>query len=65
MLDAKYIPCAFYSVYPLTTVSPFDIIRGIHIMRIATQVQMVALLNTLDDWLAEHPSVRPGPSLLD
>ncbi|KAK1924335.1 putative DNA repair protein Rad51 [Papiliotrema laurentii] len=41
-----------------TSLSPFDIIRGIHIMRIATQVQMVALLNTLDDWLAEHPSVN-------
>lgn len=36
--------------------------QGIHLVRIATQVQMVAFLNLLDEWLAEHPKVRNSPS---
>ncbi|KAL7421892.1 hypothetical protein Q5752_003664 [Cryptotrichosporon argae] len=41
-----------------TTVSTPDILAGIHLVRIATQVQMVAFLNTLDDWLEAHAKVR-------
>lgn len=32
-------------------------LSGIHYMRIATQVQMIALMNTMDDWLEQHPKV--------
>lgn len=30
---------------------------GIHLVRIATQVQMVAFINMLDEWLEQHPMV--------
>ncbi len=39
--------------------SPFDVISGIYLMRVATQVQLIALLQTLDDWLRDHPKVEP------
>jgi hypothetical protein len=38
-------------------ITPSDMLDGIHIVRIATQVQMVAFVNLLDEWLTEHPSV--------
>jgi hypothetical protein len=44
----------------LTVESPLQALRGIHLLRIATQVQMIALLQTLDDWLLEHPKVQLG-----
>jgi RAD51-like protein 2 len=31
---------------------------GIHLVRIATQPQMVAFLHNLDDWLEQHPKVH-------
>lgn len=34
-----------------------DMLEGIHVMRVVTQVQMVAVLHTLDQWLEQHPSV--------
>lgn len=37
--------------------SPSDILDGIHLVRVATQVQMVAFLNLLDEWLGDHPNV--------
>lgn len=42
----------------LTAESPLQALRGVHLLRIATQVQMIALLHTLDDWLILHPKVR-------
>jgi len=41
----------------LTAESPLQALRGIHLLRIATQVQMLALLYTLDDWLLQHSKV--------
>jgi len=35
-------------------------LRGIHLLRISTQTQMIALLQILDDWLARHPKVGPA-----
>ncbi|KLT45440.1 P-loop containing nucleoside triphosphate hydrolase protein [Cutaneotrichosporon oleaginosum] len=35
-----------------------DILQKIHVMRVATQVQMVAVLHTLDAWLEAHPVVK-------
>lgn len=35
-----------------------DMLAGIHVTRVATQVQMVAVLHTLDSWLEQHPKVR-------
>lgn len=32
-------------------------LTGIHVMRVVTQVQMVAVLHTLDQWLEQHPRV--------
>ena len=29
----------------------------VHLVRIATQIQMIAFLNTLDQWLEDHPLV--------
>ncbi|WVQ72375.1 hypothetical protein IAR50_001927 [Cryptococcus sp. DSM 104548] len=37
--------------------SPLDIIQGIHLVRVSTQIEMLGLLHTLDDWLASHPKV--------
>lgn len=34
------------------------LLSGIHLVRVAAQVQMVAFVNTLDEWLVEHPKVR-------
>lgn len=34
-----------------------QLLEGIHLVRVATQVQMVAFLNSLDEWLLEHPKV--------
>jgi hypothetical protein len=34
-----------------------DALRGIHLVRIPSQVQMIAFLHTLDDWVDEHPKV--------
>lgn len=39
------------------TVDPYSIVEGVHLIRVATQVQMIALLQTLDDWLESHPKV--------
>jgi RAD51-like protein 2 len=39
------------------TVDPHSIVEGIHLIRVATQVQMIALLQTLDDWLESHSKV--------
>ena len=35
-----------------------SILHRVHFMRIATQVQMIAFLNVLDDWLEHHSFVR-------
>jgi len=35
-----------------------NILRGIHLVRISTQVQMIAFLHTLDEWVDENPKVR-------
>lgn len=40
-----------------------DILRGIHLVRIPTQVQMIAFLHILDEWIDEHPKVS-FPSIL-
>lgn len=42
-----------------------SILQGIHLVRVATQVQMIAFLNLLDEWLREHPKVRPNLSGFD
>jgi RAD51-like protein 2 len=34
-----------------------EMLRGIHLVRIPTQVQMIAFLHTLDQWVEEHPNV--------
>jgi RAD51-like protein 2 len=34
-----------------------DILRGVHLVRIPTQVQMIAFLHTIDEWVDEHPKV--------
>lgn len=34
-----------------------NILRGIHLVRIPTQVQMIAFLHTIDEWVDEHPKV--------
>ncbi|RXK37093.1 hypothetical protein M231_05681 [Tremella mesenterica] len=39
-------------------ISPVSILDGIHLIRVATQVQMVALLHTLDEWLDSHPATE-------
>ncbi|WVF71295.1 hypothetical protein IAT40_006098 [Kwoniella sp. CBS 6097] len=38
--------------------SPRDILRGIHFVRIHTQVQMVGFIHTLDEWLEAHRKVN-------
>lgn len=38
-------------------VTAASILAGIHLVRIATQVQMIAFLNLLDIWLEAHPVV--------
>lgn len=35
-----------------------DVLAGIHVTRVATQVQMVAVLHTVESWLEQHPKVR-------
>lgn len=40
-----------------TDITVEQIVAGVHVMRVATQVQMVAVLHTLCDWVAEHPKV--------
>jgi RAD51-like protein 2 len=35
-----------------------ELLERIHVMRVATQVQMVGVLHTLDSWLESHPAVR-------
>ena len=40
-----------------------EILRGIDLVRIPTQVQMIAFLHTLDEWVDEHPKVST-PSIL-
>ncbi|BEJ16331.1 hypothetical protein CspHIS471_0509360 [Cutaneotrichosporon sp. HIS471] len=35
-----------------------EMLGRIHVMRVATQVQMVAVLYTLDGWLESHPAVK-------
>jgi RAD51-like protein 2 len=40
-----------------------DILRGIHLVRIPTQVQMIAFLHTIDDWVDEHPKVSFSSTL--
>ncbi|GMK55255.1 hypothetical protein CspeluHIS016_0203110 [Cutaneotrichosporon spelunceum] len=35
-----------------------EILERIHVMRVATQVQMVAVLHTLGGWLESHPAVK-------
>ncbi|KAL1411421.1 hypothetical protein Q8F55_002377 [Vanrija albida] len=35
-----------------------DAVDGIHLIRVATQVQMVSLLHTLETWIEEHPKVK-------
>jgi RAD51-like protein 2 len=34
------------------------VLQGIHLVRIPTQVQMIAFLHLLDEWVDEHPQVR-------
>jgi RAD51-like protein 2 len=34
-----------------------NMLRGIHLVRVPTQVQMIAFLHTLDEWIEEHPNV--------
>ncbi|GFZ43798.1 hypothetical protein JCM24511_01518 [Saitozyma sp. JCM 24511] len=41
-----------------SSIDPYPIVEGVHLIRVATQVQMIALLQTLDDWLESHPKVR-------
>ncbi|KAK8864518.1 hypothetical protein IAR55_001768 [Kwoniella newhampshirensis] len=41
-----------------TSISPKQILHGIHIVRILNQVQMIAFLHTLDEWLGHHPKVN-------
>ncbi|KAK4689989.1 DNA polymerase kappa, partial [Tremellales sp. Uapishka_1] len=48
---------AAVSLSKTTAASLESILRGIHSMRIATQVQMIAFIHTLDGWLEEHPKV--------
>lgn len=36
------------------------VLSGIHLVRIATQVEMIAFLHTLDEWLDSHPKVAAG-----
>jgi RAD51-like protein 2 len=33
------------------------LLQGIHLVRIPTQVQMIAFLHTIDEWVDEHPKV--------
>jgi hypothetical protein len=33
-------------------------LQGVHLIRVATQVQMIAMLHSLDEWLEIHPKVR-------
>jgi RAD51-like protein 2 len=33
------------------------LLKGIHLVRIPTQVQMIAFLHTIDEWVDEHPKV--------
>lgn len=40
-----------------------ELLARIHVMRVATQVQMVAVLHTLDAFLESHPAVRPPAQL--
>ncbi|TYJ54545.1 hypothetical protein B9479_004772 [Cryptococcus floricola] len=37
---------------------PHDVLQGIHILRVSTQHEMLALLHTLDEWLESHPKVN-------
>ena len=41
----------------ITLDTPSETLRGIHLLRIVTQVQMIAFLNTMSEWLDEHPKV--------
>ncbi|WVQ99572.1 hypothetical protein IAU59_006708 [Kwoniella sp. CBS 9459] len=41
-----------------TDVSPRDVVRGIHFVRIHTQVQMIGFIHTLDEWLDGHSKVN-------
>ncbi|WOO81176.1 uncharacterized protein LOC62_03G004706 [Vanrija pseudolonga] len=34
-----------------------DVVDGIHLIRVATQVQMISLLHTLEAWIEAHPEV--------
>ncbi len=47
-----------HETHELLGESPRSIMRGIHLVRVATQVQMIAFLNTMDEWLDKHPEVR-------
>ncbi|CAD6581699.1 MAG: hypothetical protein TREMPRED_003069 [Tremellales sp. Tagirdzhanova-0007] len=55
---AASIPRQSSSQYYSIRLSPQSVISGIHIIRIATQVQMIAFLNTMDEWLNVHPKVN-------
>ncbi|ORY32818.1 P-loop containing nucleoside triphosphate hydrolase protein [Naematelia encephala] len=57
-ISAERILLAADSVTRNTSFSPSAIIRGIRLMRIATQVQMVAFLLWIEEWLEEHPKVN-------
>ncbi|ODN81976.1 hypothetical protein, variant [Cryptococcus amylolentus CBS 6039] len=37
---------------------PHDVLQGIHLLRVSTQHEMLALLHTLDEWLESHPKVN-------
>ncbi|WWD17173.1 hypothetical protein CI109_101611 [Kwoniella shandongensis] len=41
-----------------SSIPPKQILHGIHIVRVLTQVEMIAFLHTLDDWLETHPKVN-------
>ncbi|OCF41866.1 hypothetical protein I317_04276 [Kwoniella heveanensis CBS 569] len=49
---------AMAEILTRTNVSPRDLTRGIHFIRIHTQVQMIGFIHTLDEWLDEHPNVN-------
>jgi RAD51-like protein 2 len=55
------IRTSFFASELTSSVTAKSLLNGIHIVRIATQVQMIAFLNVLDDWLNDHPKV-PSPA---
>ncbi|WWC62107.1 uncharacterized protein I303_104697 [Kwoniella dejecticola CBS 10117] len=57
-ITAERVRAAAGSLTRTRATLPRDILHGIHLVRIPTQTQMIAFLNTLDEWLESHPKVN-------